>query len=873
MIKILSPWARTAEQVLLAFNTSSKGLTEKEAKKRLAQNGPNALPEEEEEGVWSALKDAFTDPLALVLSGAAILSAVIGFINGEMQNINQAILIEGIVVFMALVGFYTDRQANRSLEKLKELQKTFARVIRGDRTVEIESKDLVVGDVIYLKEGDKVPADARIISAVRAEVNEALLTGESIPSVKTKILVKESTDLAKRSCMVYSGSYVESGNITAVVTATALDTEIGKIWTELNAAEETQTPLQQQLDVLGKALLWGTLIVCVAVIAIFIIRGENILNALIVAVSLAIAFIPEALGAVITIALALGVREMVGKKAIIKKLRAAEGLGSVSVVCTDKTGTITLGKMKVVGVYATKEPNDLLKIISCCNNQADASEKALMEYVGEKKFKVKSDRVYEIPFSSERKMMSVVCEENGGRFIYTKGAPEKILDYCSFEHSPKNYFNNILQQKEEWEEKGYRVIACAQKSLSLKSVLNDSIEKNLTFIGLVALADPARSEVKQTVKLLKQAGITPVMITGDSPRTALAIAKEVGILPQSARLDDVLTGQEFDKMKKVTALRIAHTRVFARTTPAHKIAIVRAFQQSGKLVAMSGDGVNDAPSIKQADVGIAMASGTEITKETADVVLTGSYEAIASAVEIGRVILQRTRLYTHALLSTNGAEVLIFLVAAIAGWPVPLTAVQLLVINLLGDSWLSIALATEKPEKNIMQKPPRAADDSIITNYMYFSIGLQSVVTTIVLAFGYFAATKFSLENGYTHAQMIVLQQSVIFAIFIVQKVLRSAFTARSLDFNLWQIGFFSNPWSLAAAVLTSVLGLAALYIPFFGMMPVPSALWVTVMALGVIPAAIEEIVKPIKKIVSHPVINVYLEAYGTYHNKAEVFE
>lgn len=866
MKKSLSPWARTVEQVLLAFNTSSKGLTEKEAKKRLVKNGPNALPEEQEEGVWSALKDAFTDPLALVLSGAAILSAVIGFINGEMQNINQAILIEGIVVFMALVGFYTDRQANRSLEKLKELQKTFARVIRNGRTTEIESRDLVVGDVIFLKEGDKVPADARIISAVRAEANEALLTGESIPYTKSTELVEEKTVLAHRRCMIYSGSYIESGNITAIVTATALDTEIGKIWTELNAAEETQTPLQQQLDVLGKALLWGTLIVCLAVILIFIWRGENILNALIVAVSLAIAFIPEALGAVITIALALGVREMVGKKAIIKKLRAAEGLGSVSVICTDKTGTITLGQMKVVGVYAFGVPNDLLTTMFCCNNQADASEKALMEYA-QKSLKNKNNRIHEIPFSSERKMMSVVCKEGKQAVLYTKGAPERILERCVLTKREKNL---ILKRITEWEEKGYRVMGFAGKSLKEKWV-ESHLEENLTFIGLAALADPARAEVKETVKILKKAGIMPVMITGDSPVTALAIAKEVGILSQSASMEDVLTGSDLDRAfewPEVTS-RVIITRVFARTTPAHKIAIVRAYQQSGKLVAMSGDGVNDAPSIKQADVGIAMASGTEITKETADVILTGSYEAIASAVEIGRVILQRTRLYTHALLSTNGAEVLIFLVAAIAGWPVPLTAVQLLVINLLGDSWLSIALATEKPEKNIMQKPPRAASDSIITKYMYFSIGLQSVVTTIVLALGYLVASKFALANGYASVQTIMLQQSVIFAVFIVQKVLRSAFTARSLDFNLWQIGFFSNPWSLAAAALTIVLGLGALYIPFFGMMPVPSALWVTVLALGVIPAAVEEIVKPIKRILSHPVINVYLEAYGTYHNKA----
>lgn len=876
-------WARTSDEVLYHVQSSVTGLTEDIAEDNLRTFGPNALPEEEKKGLLSALYDLFTDPLSLVLSGAAILSAAIGLFNNEPEKLNQALLIFGIVIFMGLVGFITDRRANNSLEKLKDLQRTYARVIRDGKVVEIESTFIVVGDIILLKEGDKVPADGYVLVATKAEVNEAVLTGEPLPREKRVGVFDENTPLANRGNMVYAGTYMAAGSVTAVVTATGVATELGAIWEQLRSAEETDTPLQQQLDRLGKVLLYGTLFVCIAVVLIYIIRGTDLVEALIVAVSLAIAFIPEALGAVITIALAMGVSEMVKREAIIRRLRAAEGLGSVSVVCTDKTGTVTLGKMKASHVWiaakgetevngdnaflSAKAYQRLLEVVRFCNNQANPSEHALAELAKIAGFEINSDvratREHEIVFTSERKLMSTINAHDTGRILRSKGAPERLLERCA----TILYGNEILPLEGDikakvlaaiisFEERGYRVMGFADKEIPTTEEMGDQAEKALTFVGLVALSDPARPEVKGTVAALRGAGITAVMITGDSPLTALSIAKDVGMVPQDATLADVIAGSELDqydatRIEEVpdeVIAKIARTHVFARTTPSHKVLIVKALQRAGLLVAMTGDGVNDAPSLKQADVGIAMSAGTDITKETADVILTGTYQAIVAAVEVGRTILYRTRLYSHALLSTNGAEVLLFIVAALAGWPVPLTAVQLLVINLLGDSWLSIALATEKSEKDTMKQKPRSTSEGIITRYMYGSIALQSVITTVILSVAFIFATNVAALSAFDTKTTLVLQQTVVFCTFMVQKVLRSAFTARSLTYNLWEIGLFTNRWSLLAALVTAVIAVVAINVPMFGMMPLPIEMLPLVFILGLIPPVAEEVVKFVRR-------------------------
>jgi Ca2+-transporting ATPase len=880
-------WSESISDVLTSLKTDKiGGLSPGEAQARLQTYGPNGLPEEAEPGVWASLLETFKDPLALILTAAAILSAAIGILNGETQELQQALWIMGIVVFMTLVSYFTDRSAGNELSKLKDLQKAFAGVIRDCQQFQIEAQEVVPGDLIFLIQGSKVPADARIAEATNATVNEALLTGEPFDVPKSPDALPPDTELSKRANMVYAGTFVTGGNITAVVTGTGVKTELGKIYEELRSTEETATPLQRQLDRLGKLLLAATLAVCVLVVLVYIVvQHYPVVDALVVAVALAIAFIPEALGAIITIALALGVREMVQKKAIIRHLRAAEALGSVSVVCTDKTGTITFGRMTATHVWTadsgevrtetadfkSPELEKLMDVVRLCNNLADPSEMALGRLAEQAGFNITSEdkvnREVELPFSSARKMMSTVnVHDDGSRILRTKGATERLLERCKYVFKEGILMpltdadrDTIADQLLRFEHEGYRVLAFADRDLSdVEGEISHVHENELTFIGLVALSDPARPEVRVTVEQLRRAGITAKMITGDSPVTALSIARDVGLVPQNATPNAVIDGPEIQRIAAngVDAIppaeleRVAHTNVFARVTPGDKVTIVKALQRSGALVAMTGDGVNDAPSLKQADVGIAMQSGTDLAKDVSDVVLTGTYEAIASAVQVGRTILYRTRLYIHALLSTNAAEVLTFILAALAGWPVPLTAIQLLVINLLGDSWLSIALATEKEERDVMNRPPRPAGEGVITPYMWFSIGVQSIVATFVMAMAFLVARGQTREMGLADLSPLALsiQQTAVFIAFMVQKILRSAFTARSLNYNLWQIGFFTNRWSLYAAALTVGIAFVAVYILPVGMTPVPNAILPMLLALGVIPPLVEEVIKFVRK-------------------------
>lgn len=884
------PWAKSVDNVLAGLETTSAGLSSQQAAARQARYGRNELPEPEAEPWWKNVLEAFIEPLALILLGAALISAVLGVIGGDTDNVKNAVLLFAIVVVMALVAVVTDNQANKALEELKKIQKNFARVMRDGVLQVLESSELVPGDIILLSEGDKVPADARVISEERSEVDEALLTGESLPVKKQTTPNIASASLAERTSMVFNGTNMQSGAITAVVVSTGIETELGAIWLDVSETEEALTPLQVQLAKLGQILMWGTLIVCFAVVGVSLFRGVDLITAFMTAVALAIAFIPEALGMIIMIALALGVREMVARDAIIKRLRAAEGLGSVSLVLTDKTGTLTVGDMRAthawtlaLGDSTVNGENDfvsqpdvqrLLRVAQLCNNLGNQTERAIAKLAALAGFEITADsrenRILEVAFSSARKMMSTIQpspDNHGAVTLFTKGAPERLLDRCVLVLNgtgPISMTDTIRQQIEgqvaSYEERGFRVLAFADRDLVDGVDIDEgSIEQELTFIGLIALSDPARPEVRDTIKALYGAGVTPKMITGDSPRTALAIAKDVGMVPATATMDEVVLGVELNEMfangveglSEANLQRILAAHIFARTSPSNKIDLVRAHQRGGFLVAMSGDGVNDAPAIKQADIGVAMDSGTDVTKEVADVII-GGYSSISAAVEVGRAILQRTRLYTHALLSTNGAEVLIFIVAVAFGWSMPLTAVQLLLINVLGDAWLSIALATEKAEPDTMSQKPRDPKQGVITNWMYGSIAVQSVITTIILAVGFVIAGNYASTTALDAQATLMLQQSTVFSLFIVQKVLRSSFTARSLRFNLWTIGFFSNKWTLLSAAATVAMAVAAMFATgIFGMTPLPSAL-LPLLALGLIPPAVEELLKFGRRITGH---------------------
>ncbi len=896
-------WTLTPEEAVEKLQTDPiRGLSRAAAEKQTARFGDNSLPEEEQEGLLQSLINAFKDPLALVLTIAAAASAIIGLIEGNPTELQQAMWIMGIVVFMTLVGFYTDYFSNQEMEKLKKLQVEKTTVIRDGERLIIEAQRLVPGDIILLGQGDKVPADGRILEAVNTTADEQIFTGEPRDMDKNagRVLTAD-TPLAERNNMVLGGSFIMSGNLTATVTATGVNSELGKIWKDLNKTEDVLTPLQEQLENLGKMLLYGTLVVCLLVIFIYVaFQNYPLQDAVIVAVALAIAFIPEALGAIILIALALGAREMVSKQTIIREKYAAEGLGSVSIICTDKTGTITYGKMTVTHfwepttgshriedqnwTHISPELSRLLDVARYTNNLKDPTDEALGRLVAKASRPITPDlRVYrksEVPFSSFRKRMSTLDEiPDQPPTMHLKGAPSLILPLCS------NIYDNgtlrplvvedqvkINAQMAAYESEGYRVLALANKAWDepVRDLTGED-ENNMTFLGMVAISDPPRHEVIDTIKTLRRAGIDVKMITGDSPLTAMSIAREIGLItPTAERSVAVLESHELQKMiaatgdpnitdaEKFTAEqinRIVEASIFSRVTPMDKKILISALQRAGHLVSMVGDGVNDALAIKQSNVGIAMSTGTELAKAVSRAVLTGSYEALTSAVQVGRTILYRARLYIHALLSTNGAEVGMFIVAAIMGWSPPLTAIQLLVINLLGDSWLSIALATEAAEKDVMEKPPRPADEPVIIPYMWFSIGLQSVVATIIMIIAFLTARNETAAMGLdiNGDEALAIQQTAVFIAFMAQKILRSAFTARSLRYNIWEIGFFTNKWSLIAAVVTLAIALLAIYVLPVGMTPVPGTILPTLLVIGLIPPIVEEGVKFALKFRSSP--------------------
>lgn len=907
-------WTKTTDQILTEFDVQlAHGLSEPTVCQRRERDGENELPEEPKPAWYQALIQAFlSDRLAVILTAAAILSAIVHLTKGDVNELQQSAWIMAIVIFMITVGYITDRSADNALDNLKQMQKDMANAIRDGQRVTIEAKHLVVGDVIELKIGDRVPADARVMRQKDAMVNEAILTGESMPIPKHTDPLPIDTPLPERDNMVFSGSFMTAGNLTAVVTATGVNTELGKIWEKLQQAEATETPLQRQLDQLGDLLTKATIVLCVLIVLIYVIfQGYDILTALLVAVALAIAFIPEALGAIITIALALGTREMVNKKAIIRKLRAAEGLGSVSVICTDKTGTVTFGEMKATHLWthdtgdinleqtpqraAGDDLSRLMEVVRLANNQADASELALARLAELGGHQITPQdalaRAHEFPFNSATKWMGVVHPHADGYRLYVKGAPEILLGRCDTWHVADGDLpltddmrREIEAQIKVYAVEGYRVLAFADKDVSPHAYAAGGYEHDgLTFLGLVALSDPPRPEVRDTVRLLRGARITPKMITGDRPDTAVSIAKEVELAPVDAGEDYAvrgtvlhawiaeatdkcdaflaqhpdLTEEEKKRIRHdVTAFfddhqldRINDSNVFARVTPEDKVVIIQALQRRGKIVAMVGDGVNDAAALKQADVGIAMVNGSDLAKNVSDVILTGTYSAIAAAVRVGRTILYRARLYTHALLSTNGAEVGLFIVAALLGWAIPLTALQLLVINLLGDSWLSIALATEKEEPNVMQKPPRKSDEAVITPYMWWSIGLQSLLVTVLMAIAFHVTGEYALYTlGMDPQSALAVQRTSIFILFMTQKILRSGFTARSLSYNIWEIGFFTNRWSILAIFVTIAIAVAAIYVLNIGMVPVPSETLPLLFGLGIIPPIVEEVVKFVRR-------------------------
>ncbi|WP_200762994.1 HAD-IC family P-type ATPase [Nitrosophilus alvini] len=845
-------YAKKPEEVALLLHTDpQKGLSEDEARKRFKIYGPNQLKTARKERWYKILLRQFSDILIIIL----LIAAAIAYAIGETSDTWTILL---IVLLNGILGFVQEYRAEKAIEALQKMLSPRCKVIREGREKEIEARFLVPGDLVKLQIGDKVPADLRLIEAVNLKADESVLTGESVPVPKQTDPVPENTPLSGRSSMVWMGTNITNGYGKGVVVATAMRTEFGRIAKMTSEVEETRTPLQKKLAVLGKKL--GVISVAisafVAIAGYFL--GKDLMEMFLTGVSLAVAVVPEGLPAVVTITLALGVKAMVKQNALLRRLQAAEALGSANFICTDKTGTLTQNQMTVKEIrlmghrlqvtgsgYEPKgsfleegkkidpkrEPDliELLKTGLICNHASLYKENSEWKISGEpteaslivaayKAGIVLSNEkiINEFSFNSDRKRMSVIVEENGKKIAYIKGAPEVLIQRASWylENGEKKRLDEDAKKRfEEYfgelAKKGLRTLALARRELPDDIRLDaEDVEKNLTLIGVVGIIDPPRPEVPEAVKMAKSAGIKVVMITGDAPLTALAIANAVEM-----KSEEVVVGSELDKMDDEELVSLLKKEaVFARTTPAHKLRIVSLLQKEKMIVAMTGDGVNDAPALKKADIGIAMGQrGTDVAKSAADMILLDdNFATIINAVKEGRRQYDNIKKFVTYLLSSNTGEVMAIFINILLGGPLILLPVQILWMNLVTDSLTAVALGMEKAEKGIMKRPPLSVNAPFLQT--------RGVIMILLLG-GYIAAATLWLFHHYLslempQAQAVAMAQTAAFTgIIILEKV--NVFNYRSLKDPIPFIGFFSNPWLIGAWLLTVGAQVAAVYVPF----------------------------------------------------------
>ena len=857
----------SVSKVIESLNSGIQGLTREEAERRLAQFGPNELAEKEKSPPWVLFLEQFKNFLIIILLVAAVISGVLAF-TGE-GDIWDPILIVIIVFFAAGLGFVQEYRSGKAMEALKQMTAATATVIRGGEEEEISARDLVPGDIILLHTGDRIPADSRLTEAVNLKIDEAPLTGESIPVEKTNEIISGDIPVADRKNMAYMGTTVVYGRGKALVTGTGMATEFGKIAGMLQEVKPPPTPLQVSLDKIGKIVGIACLAICAGVAGVGIIVGvfSHILEAFIWGVSLAVAAVPEALPAVTTICLALGVQRMVKRHALLRHLPAVETLGCTTFICSDKTGTLTQNEMTVRKIYVNGEtidvggvgyepegsfylngtaitPQDephllrLLRAGASCNDshlinasglwqiRGDPTEGALVVVAAKAGVKIEelsAPRISEVPFSSERKRMTTIHDTPHGKVAYSKGAPEVISDSCTRIYSEgiereltEQDRKRILQVNQEMAAGALRVLGLAYKSLpgeELGSEVAEGAEEEMVWLGLVGMIDPPREEVKQAVALCKQAGIESVMITGDHKLTAEAIAKELGILVEG---DITLSGKELDELTPEELDNVAEeVKVYARVSPAHKMRIIEALQDKGHVVAMTGDGVNDAPALAKADIGVAMGiTGTDVSKEAGAMILTDdNFASIVAAVGEGRNIFANIRKYLLFLLSCNIGEVLLVLIAFVIGTAtglykiVPLVALQILIVNLVTDGLPALALAVEPGESGIMQRPPRNPKRSIFDKPMVkYLLGIG--FWTMLAALGVFL---WALNTGRTPVEA----QCLCF-VTIVSVELFNCFNCRSERLSLFRMNPFGNKWLLAAVALSWAIAVAIVYLPFF---------------------------------------------------------
>ena len=764
----MKTYCEEKEAVLAELDSSENGLSSAEAQKRLEAHGKNKLKEPAKESLIKRFFGQMADPMIIILLVAAAISGVLAVTQGE--SFADVIIILAVVVVNAVLGVYQENKAEKAIEALQEMSAATSKVLRDGKLVTIHSEELVPGDVILLEAGDAIPADGRLLTSASLKIEEAALTGESVPVLKfidAINLVDETKDvtLGDRKNMVYMGSTVVYGRGTAVITATGMDTEMGKIADALATAEEGQTPLQIKMSQLSKILTWLVLGICALVFVVQLLRAggftvEVVLDSFMIAVSLAVAAIPEGLVAVVTMVLSIGVTNMSKRNAIIRKLTAVETLGCAQIICSDKTGTLTQNKMTVVDYFGTDEKKLASAMALCSDAELDESgkvtgeptEAALVAWankLGADKTTLKARflRCGEAPFDSTRKLMSTV-HVNGSSFIqYTKGAPDVLIGKCAYyidsdgRRVPMTdeYRAEILRANKAMADRALRVLACAERVWDAKPVNfePETLEHELCFMGLCGMIDPVRPEVVDAIAECREAGIRPIMITGDHIDTAVAIAKELGILTDGS---EAITGAQLNEMSdEEFEQKFKNISVYARVQPEHKTRIVNAWRKAGYVTAMTGDGVNDAPSIKSADIGVGMGiTGTDVTKNAADMVLADdNFATIVGAVEEGRRVYGNIRKAIQFLLGSNMSEVLSIFFATILGFTI-LEPVHLLWINLVTDCFPALALGMEKAEPDVMRRRPRDAKAGIFAGGMGFDIAYQGLLVTLLIMVSYF---------------------------------------------------------------------------------------------------------------------------------------
>ncbi len=903
----------SSEETLQTLRVSlEQGLTMGEAHNHLETYGLNKLKEAPPTTVWQMLWAQFSDFVVMLLIVAAVISALLG-------DWVEAAAIMAIVILNAGLGVVQERRAEAALAALQELAAPEANVLRDGSRISVPGRELVPGDIVFLEAGNYIPADVRLVETVNLRVDEAPLTGESVPVKKEADAVFPSdTPTGDRENTAFMGTVVTYGRGIGAVVGTGMQTQIGRIAEMLQSVEQEQTPLQKRLDQLGRTLGWAALAVCGLVFLLGWLRGTPPLEMFIIAVSLAIAAVPEGLPAVVTISLALGMREMIKRNALIRRLSSVETLGSATVICSDKTGTLTQNEMTVTRVAADGEFIDITGSgyapegdflyqgapinlsdypailttlwIGALNNDAvlethttdkgeiiyrvvgDPTEGALL--VAAAKAGAMSSplnqsypRIQEIPFDSDRKRMVTVHTVSDPKpedispfyddkqrqwyVVAEKGAPDVVLQQCTHYQNREDQAvrlddeqrRRILDANDSMTQDALRVLGVAYRVANNLDndndgeFMDDGLEENLIFVGLIGMIDPARPEVTPALNVARTAGIRTVMITGDYPNTARAIADDIGLLDEGR---GVLTGVELDTLDDAALQeKVRHTDVFARVSPQHKMRVVQALRANGEVVAMTGDGVNDAPSIKQADIGVAMGiTGTDVTKETADMVLTDdNYASIVSAVEQGRVIYSNIRKFVYYLLSCNLAEIAIIFLATLMGLPSPLTAIQLLWLNLITDGAPALALGVEEGDPDIMDRPPRPPSEPIINRMMQTGIAIQTIAITAITLIAY----KIGLSQ-YPGQQEIA--ESMAFVALSFSELLR-AFTARSEVYPILKLGLFTNRSMNWAVISSLVLLLAVIYIPFlqpvFDTAPLTWAQWRYLLPLLFVPALAAE--------------------------------